>query len=300
MSFGLIILCVYIISIMHMHYRGRVRFSAARQFLTHTNYLAPYNLLINLLSSIPNTPILDDEPISGLNLLRENWEEIRDEALNLAEQGDIKAAGSLNDIGFNSFFKKGWKRYYLKWYGEPLNSALEQCPKTIELLEQTPTVRAAMFASLPPGAELAPHRDPFAGSLRYHLGLSTPNSDQCFILVDGERHAWYDGQDVLFDETYIHEAHNNTDDHRIILFCDVARPLRSRLLTHFNTFISATVMRASATCNDERDPVGLINKAFSSLYSIRIISRKIKRWNKPVYQGLKYGLYLVLIYTLFF
>jgi beta-hydroxylase len=33
-----------------------------------------------------------------------------------------------------------------------------------------------MFALLPGGSHLNPHRDPFGGSLRYHLGLSTPNS----------------------------------------------------------------------------------------------------------------------------
>lgn len=300
MNIGLIILCVYIIAIMHMHYRGRIRFSVARQFLTHTNYLAPYNLLVNLCSSVPNTPILDGKPIQELNLLRENWEEIRNEALSLAEQGEIKAAESLNDMGFNSFFKTGWKRYYLKWYGAPLNSAAKQCPKTIELLAKTPSVRAAMFASLPSGGKLTPHRDPFAGSLRYHLGLSTPNSDDCFILVDGEKHAWHDGQDVLFDETYIHEAHNNTTDNRIILFCDVARPLKSRLIARINTFLGATVMKASATSNDESDPVGLINRVFGKLYSIRVISRKVKRWNKLIYRTLKYSLYIFLIYLIFF
>jgi beta-hydroxylase len=54
-----------------------------------------------------------------------------------------------------------------------------------------------MFAELPPGAKLNPHRDPYAGSLRYHLGLVTPNDDRCFIEVDGERHSWRDGQGVI-------------------------------------------------------------------------------------------------------
>jgi hypothetical protein len=63
-----------------------------------------------------------------------------------------------------------------------------------------------MFAELPPGAKLNPHRDPFAGSMRYHLGLATPNDDRCFIEVDGERHSWRDGEGVIFDETYIHWA----------------------------------------------------------------------------------------------
>ena len=73
---------------------------------------------------------------------------------------------------------------------------------------------------------LIPKLDPYAGSLRYHLGLVTPNDDACYIDVDGERHSWRDGQGVVFDETYIHEAYNQTTQNRIILFCDVERPLK--------------------------------------------------------------------------
>jgi beta-hydroxylase len=35
-----------------------------------------------------------------------------------------------------------------------------------------------MFAMLPANGSLNPHRDPFAGSLRYHLGLITPNDER--------------------------------------------------------------------------------------------------------------------------
>jgi hypothetical protein len=34
------------------------------------------------------------------------------------------------------------------------------------------------------------------------------------------------GEDLLFDETYLHYAENATSDDRIIRFCDVERPLR--------------------------------------------------------------------------
>ncbi|MCP6182937.1 aspartyl/asparaginyl beta-hydroxylase domain-containing protein, partial [Klebsiella pneumoniae] len=89
-----------------------------------------------------------------------------------------------------SFFKKGWKRFYLKWYDKPLPSAEALCPRTVELVSSIPNVKGAMFALLPGGSHLNPHRDPFAGSLRYHLGLSTPNSDACRIYVDGQEYAW--------------------------------------------------------------------------------------------------------------
>ena len=300
MSIGLVILFVYVISIMHMHYRGRVRLPVLRQVLTHTNYLAPYNLLMNLFSKLPTAPIIETDLIDDLAILRNNWEVIRDEALSLSEDGEIKAADGLNDAGFNSFFRHGWTRFYLKWYGDPLPSAVRKCPKTLEVLKQTPSIKAAMFASLPSGGKLMPHRDPFAGSLRYHLGLKTPNSDECFILVDGQKHSWRDGEDVLFDETYIHEAHNRTEENRIILFCDVTRPMKIKLIDRFNLFMSNTLVSASATKNEEGDGVGMINKIFEKVYVVRTISKRFKRWNRRLYRTTKYALFLGIIYLLFF
>jgi hypothetical protein len=97
----------------------------------------------------------------------------------------------------------------------PVRSAMRLCPKTMALLAQVPEVRGAMFSILPPGAELSLHADPLACSLRYHLGLSTPNCDECHIVVDGTRCSWRNGQDFVFDETYPHYAQNNTDTSRL-------------------------------------------------------------------------------------
>ena len=298
MTVGLIVFIIWVIAVMEMHYRGVVRFPWSRQVLTHTNYLAPYNLLMNLCSKLPNKPLLKSDDIEDLTFLRNNWQVILEEALQLADDGQIKAAASLNDLGFNSFFRVGWTRFYLKWYEDYLPSALQQCPKTIELLKQTPSINAAMFASLPPGAELKPHRDPYAGSLRYHLGLVTPNSDDCFILVDGNRHVWHDGEDVLFDETFIHEAHNKTDQQRIIFFADVHRPMRYKFIDSLNHWISDNIIKASSTQNDESEKVGFLNRIFEKLYSIRTVSRKIKDWNRTFYYVLKYSIFFGLIYLL--
>ncbi|MGB1271137.1 MAG: aspartyl/asparaginyl beta-hydroxylase domain-containing protein, partial [Endozoicomonas sp.] len=114
-----------------------------------------------------------------LKALRDNWQVIRSEAITLHEQSHIKASDRLDDIGFNSFFKTGWKRFYLKWYGNDLPSAQALCPETVAMLQKIPGIKAAMFAMLSPDSRLVRHRDPYAGSLRYHLGLITPNSDQC-------------------------------------------------------------------------------------------------------------------------
>jgi len=234
-----------------------------------------------------------------LATLRDNWQVMRDEALALMGDGQIRAATGHNDLGFNSFFKEGWKRFYLKWYGAPLPSAQALCPKTVALVESLPSVNAAMFALLPPGGKLNRHRDPFAGSLRYHLGLVTPNSDECRIYIDGEPYSWRDGQDVLFDETFIHSAENKTDVTRIILFCDVERPLRTRWMAAFNRWVSRHIIHASATQNVETEQVGAFNRIYALFGRGSDLLTRLKRKNRTLFRIVKYTLIGALLYWLF-
>lgn len=141
-----------------------------------------------------------------------------------------------------------------------------------------------MFAELPPGAHLRPHRDPYAGSLRFHLGLATPNNDQCFIRVDGEDYSWRDGQAVMFDETYIHEAYNKTDETRVILFCDIERPMRYGWAQAVNRFLANTIVTAASSPNEAGDQTGVINRLFHYAWVIGQYRRRFKKWNKNVYQ----------------
>ena len=169
-----------------VHLRGRVRLRLDRQLVDHSALFAPYNLLMFAFSAIPARPIVPRQHFPMLDPLQSHWHSIRDEALRLFDEGHIRAAQGGNDVSFNSFFKQGWKRFYLKWYDQPLASAQALCPQTVALLESIPQIKAAMFAILAPHSRLNPHRDPFAGSLRYHLGLVTPNSPHCRLQIDGE------------------------------------------------------------------------------------------------------------------
>ena len=124
----------------------------------------------------------------------------------------------------------------------------------------------------------------------YHLGLVTPNSDKCRILVDGVQCVWRDGEAFMFDETFIHSAENATDVNRIILFCDVERPMKFGFMTAINRWVSRYIVKASATRNMEGEHVGALNKVFGKLYEIHLASRRVKEWNRRVYYALKYSL----------
>lgn len=283
-----IILAVFIASALYVQRRGKVQHKFSRQFFDHSTLMAPINVIMYWWSKVPTTPYLSSDHFADLKVLEANWETIRDEAQALTDKGLIKVSAEYNDAGFNSFFKVGWKRFYLKWYEDGHPSAAELCPKTTALVRSLDSVKAAMFTELPPGSRLVRHRDPYAGSLRYHLGLMTPNDDRCFIDVDGERYSWRDGQGVMFDETYIHYAENGTDQNRIILLCDIERPMTARWAQAFNGWFSRHVMTAASSPNTEGDKTGGINQAFRYLYQVRLRAKALKKTNRTLYYVLKW------------
>jgi len=298
---GITILAIFILCAYYVQTRGVVQHAKlSRKITDHANLLAPINCLFYAFSKEKASAYISVEKFPELKVLQDNWQIIRDEAISLNNEAHIKASADLDDLGFNSFFRTGWKRFYLKWYGANLKSAEQLCPKTLQLLNQLPSVKGAMFTMLPPGSRLGKHRDPYAGSLRYHLGLVTPNSDDCYISVDGQNYSWRDGEAVMFDETYIHHAENKTDQNRIILFLDVKRPVNFFLVDFINEIFSRVVVAASATKNIKGDKVGALNHVFSVVHKIGQLGKKLKAFNQPLYRTLQYGLYIGLIYWIFF
>lgn len=281
------ILAFWLLAVCHIHLRGKIRLPLMRQAFDHSSFMAPINLFMHTFSAVPATPYLRLQDFPQLAPLQQHWRVIRDEALALREQQRIRAAEKNDDAGFNSFFKTGWKRFYLKWYDATHPSAERFCPQTVALLRSIPEVKAAMFAELPPGAKLNRHRDPFAGSLRYHLGLVTPNSERCFIEVDGVRYSWRDGEAVVFDETYIHCARNDADSSRIILFCDVERPLRFGWVSRINRWLGRTMMTAASSPNETGDQLGGVNKLFRFVWLMGQYRRRYKAWNRHAYYATK-------------
>ncbi|EKN5023315.1 lipid A hydroxylase LpxO [Yersinia enterocolitica] len=286
-----IVLFIFILCVVYVHFRGKVRYKFWRQLSDHSTFVSPINVFMYLFSRVPGTPYLKQDLFPELGVLRDNWLKIREEGKALMEVQQIKASDKYNDAGFNSFFKTGWKRFYLKWYEDSHPSAMTLCPHTTTLLKGLPSVKAAMFAELPDGSRLPRHRDPYADSLRYHLGLITPNDDRCFIDVDGTTYSWRDGEGVLFDETYIHYAENQSGQDRLILFCDIERPMRYRWAQWVNHWLGRNLMSAATAPNEEGDRTGGVNRAFKYIYAVRKVGKRLKAWNRRIYYLIKWLLF---------
>jgi beta-hydroxylase len=276
---------VYILSVLYIHLRGKVRLPLKAQLLDHSTLMAPINVFMHIFSKVPNTPFVPLTELPELAPLQQNWQVIRAEAESLLALKKIKAAGADDDPNFSAFVKKGWKHFYLKWYDAIHPSAQRLCPQTFALLQSIPSIKVATFAELPAGGKLAQHRDPFAGWMRYHLGLATPNDDGCFIEVDGRRYTWRDGKALIFDETYIHWAANSSDTGRIVLLCDIERPMRFRWTQAISNLLGRLLMTTTSPPNEkDQEQPGLAAKLFQVPHYLGHYRRQFKARSMAAYR----------------
>ena len=187
--------------------------------------MGPLERMVVRSSLVPTTPYLDAEHFPWAGVLEEHWRDIREELdAVLVHQGDLPAfheiAADVSEIAHD-----GWKTYFFCGYGFRANGNCARCPRTAALLDGIPGLTTAFFSILPAGARLPPHRGPWGGVIRYHLGLVVPEpADACGISVDGRVAHWAEGRSLVFDDSYEHTAWNESGAVRVVLFLDVLRP----------------------------------------------------------------------------
>ena len=287
----------------YLYYRYRDRLPFHKYLSNHALLLAPLNFLFTFFTVGRQTPVFDTKCVPGLDKIRENYPLIRSEAKALLDAGVFQRPPALDEPGFNSFEKGGYRLYRLKWYSEQcVPTAVKLCPKTCALLEAIPTIRTALFTVLPPGGRIGRHHDPIASSLRYHLGLLTPNSPKCFMTLDGVEHPWFDGEELLFDQTYLHSAVNQTDNIRVILFCDVEKTQLIPPIKQLASAVNNSVVARAAGAND-KGKVSLFSKIYKLIYPIRsYVKEKVRSRSMLAYNVIKYGTIaslLLLLYVIF-
>lgn len=199
--------------------------------------LIPYNNFISLITDkkVFYSNLEKQEIFPESKLFEKYHKNIKKEALNVFNL--IKGNVGKEFIQQKDEFWKGWNTFPLRMFGQDISANLKLCPTLSKLLSECDEVVTAFFSMMDPGKKLDSHYGPFKGILRYHLGLAIPKDrNNCYIYVDGIKYCWEEEKGILFDETYKHFVHNDTDEYRIILFLDIKRPL-SPILSTVNDLI---------------------------------------------------------------
>ena len=201
----------------------------------------------------------------GLRILEDNYQVVRDECLALLERRhDIPNVDALSATYTSAgIHTVAWKSFMFK-SGKFIDENCMLAPRTAALLRQIPNVYTAFFSILDPHQHIKPHWGYWKGFVRYHLGVVIPenNRDQlCWLRINaqpeaqdrsrreeiknGEKYYWKNGAGVMFDDTFLHDAANESGEVRVVLFLDVARKMPWHLSLANRLFLNIAHMDAS-------------------------------------------------------
>ena len=166
---------------------------------------------------------------------RDAWTQIRDEAAELLrEDRDFESFLGLKpgqrapkSIG-GAAAHPAWDAFFFYRHGLRYDANHQRCPVTSGLLESIELCRVAhqapeiCFSVIRPQSSILPHYGVTNTRLVFHLPLIVP--PDCALRVAGIEHHWREGEPMLFDDTYQHEAWNRSDHPRLILLMDCWNP----------------------------------------------------------------------------
>jgi aspartate beta-hydroxylase len=185
---------------------------------------------------LPPGPYHDPNLQPWCRTLQDAWPEIRAEALALlpeaanfedflglkpGQKSPTQMGGAAENPAWDAFFfYRHAKRYDEHHRRAPITSALLESIELCRVDNQAPEI---LFSVLRPQSTILPHHGVTNTRLVFHLPLLVPPG--CALnLVDHGEHAWREGEPMMFDDTYLHEAWNRSDHNRVILLMDCWNP----------------------------------------------------------------------------
>lgn len=134
----------------------------------------------------------------------------------------------------NNKLPESWKIIPLYGFGIWCDEYCEKLPTLTKFLKDLPGLRIAILSKLKPNTRLSPHEGWGIHSnnvLRCHYGLQLPVNKQSYVGIKNsyfgindavEYHKLHDW--IVFDDSKIHYAVNDSEEERIVLIVDLDRP----------------------------------------------------------------------------
>jgi aspartate beta-hydroxylase len=127
---------------------------------------------------------------------------------------------------------RAWDAFFFHRHGERFDAHLRDCPRTAAALDAVPLTRIdahapeVLFSVLAAQTHIKPHHGVTNTRVVTHLPLLIPEGD-CKLVVGGIEHSWQAGRCITFDDTFLHEAWNRSDQTRVVLILDTWNPYLS-------------------------------------------------------------------------
>ena|GEM_PF-1284058 len=163
--------------------------------------------------------IHDRERFPWVAALESSFSIIRDEFARLVDGSDFSTV-------YQSHTSTGeWAASYLWVYGEKVEDTCRLCPETARILSSIPGVAefgTTLYSALAPHTHIAPHHGYTNAKLRCQLPLRVPG--HCKLKVGEREIEQQEGRCIVFDDSFLHSAWNDSDEPRFVLVFDFFHP----------------------------------------------------------------------------
>jgi aspartate beta-hydroxylase len=208
--------------------------------------------------ALPQIQFYEREDFDWVESVEAATDDIRNELQNVLSDASrfspyLESDGShLSPSGTDLVDNDDWGAYYLWHYGDKNAEAEELCPTAFRVLEGVPQPEIsgqapiALFSKLRPRTRIPPHNGMVNTRLICHLPLIVPKNCGA-IRVGNEAREWVEGELLIFDDSMLHEAWNDSDSERVVLLFDIWRPE----LTDEERALVTTVLTAARHYSEE-------------------------------------------------
>ena len=159
--------------------------------------------------------------------------DMRDELLSVLDDGKdfapyVEATAERPSAANPLINDPSWGAFYFWRDGKIVEENATRCPATMAALEVAPMPRIdqrspiALWSLLKPGTHIQPHHGLLNTRLICHIPLIVPGN--CALRVGNETREWREGEALIFDDSFEHEAWNRSDSTRVVLLFEIWRP----------------------------------------------------------------------------
>jgi len=167
------------------------------------------------------------EVYPNLKIFNYNFNNILFEVNNIIDKSNWIDWPEYNLLSYenNNNNNKKWTIFPFKIFGKWYDKNIKLCPKINLLLRNVPELINASLSRLSAKTSLEPHQGWANLSnyiLRCHLGIIIPGNS--YIYCDKEKRKQEINKWIIFDDSKLHWADNNSNSDRIVLILDIKRP----------------------------------------------------------------------------
>lgn len=215
---------------------------------------------IFFIPDLPTQPIFSSANFSWAKQLHSVSNKIKNELTNALQQQLTKEClRPYLGTNFSQHSKlsglansNNWMAIDLFKNGELNTEISDFFPETLKAISLIPTYNLnenpfeVFFSFLKPHQSIAPHFGQSNHALTVHLPLDIPSD--CYLKVGNQKKSWREGEVLAFDDSFLHSAHNNSDQTRVVLIFSIWQPE----LTHYERKAVQTSFNARQKWLSER------------------------------------------------